>query len=115
MVTSPWAFQNVRDLLKASTETRLSPTNFKILDCFPPGTKVQDLDEKAYNIAVKWVRESTDGKSLDNALPSLPSKRARVTLDPQCGSPLHLPKIKSWGSKSRPSGRGGGRGPRRAL
>ncbi|RXH72152.1 hypothetical protein DVH24_033690 [Malus domestica] len=70
------------DLLKASTETRLSPTNFKILDYFPPGTKVQDLDEKAYNITVKWVRESNGGKFFDNALPSPPSKRARVTLDP---------------------------------
>ncbi|KAM0961973.1 hypothetical protein ACFX2I_021161 [Malus domestica] len=62
------------DLLKALTETRLSPTNFKILDYFPPGTKVQDLDDKAYNIAVKWVRESNGGKFLDNSLPHLPRK-----------------------------------------
>lgn len=88
-------------ILKASNDLRHNPTNFKILDCFPPGTKAQDLDVVAYNIAAKLVKEFNGDRTPDHYVPTPPAKEALVTVSPQLDQPLHLSNLKLWGSKFR--------------
>lgn len=94
---------NVGGLLQASEDVRASLTNFKLKDCFPPNTDIREVDEDSLAVVAQYIKEANGMNEM--AIPSPPHKKAKITLNPHCGRPLHLAKVKR-NPKARSEGDG---------
>ncbi|KAB2612807.1 hypothetical protein D8674_035123 [Pyrus ussuriensis x Pyrus communis] len=78
---------------------RASSTKFSVMDCYPPGTNMLEVDEASLSQAFILVDQSNGHKQ--NDLVSPPYKKAKLIINPKSGSLLHLTNMKSKGTRHK--------------
>ncbi|KAM2301703.1 hypothetical protein FF1_032429 [Malus domestica] len=53
---------NMGGLLQAAEEVRASPTNFSMMDCFPPNTNRAEIDKEGNQLATQFLKAINKGK-----------------------------------------------------